>query len=76
MTFTPGARRYFLVTPQKETIENNRLRWNGFHRNAAAHPRKIQNLHERITYLEFLLLTPWYVRLWNTVKNLLRLGGK
>ena len=71
MTFPPGATRRFLTTTPEETIRNNRLQWDGFHRGAAAHPRKINNLHRRITYLEYRALTPWYVRLWNATRNLL-----
>ena len=69
MTFPPGATRRFLATTPEEIIKDQRLRWAGFHRGAAAHPRKIDNLHRRITYLEFLVLTPWYIRLWNRAKT-------
>jgi hypothetical protein len=58
----------------REQIDEKRTKWNGRARGQASHPRKLNNLRQRVEYLEDLVLTlsqPWYVKLGRWLRGLL-----
>jgi hypothetical protein len=62
----------------REQINEKRAQWNGRKQGQASHPRKLNNLRQRVEYLEDLVLAlsqpspPWYTRLGRWLRDLLK----
>ena len=63
----------------REQINKKRNEWHGRAKGPASYPRKLNNLRQRVEYLEEMLLVlsqplpqplPWYVRLWRSLSRL------